>query len=604
LTDAEPRSNRLAGESSPYLRLHRHNPVDWYPWGAEALDLARSTDRPIFLSVGYSTCYWCHVMERESFSDAAVAELMNRQFVCIKVDREERPEIDDIYMVATQILAGQGGWPNSVFLTPELRPFYAGTYFPPTDRQGMPAFTKVLRGLAEAWEGRRDDVLQQAAATCETMRKFIEERGQPAADVPDPEIVERALEGLTERYDVVAGGFSPAPKFPSPANLFLLQEVAPARPQAASMLEHTLDEMARGGIHDQLAGGFHRYATDRHWRVPHFEKMLYDNGLLLEVYARECERTGDPDVARVTRRTADFLNREMSAPDGGLWSAIDAETDGFEGAYYVWGERQLRDILGAEEFLYLGPLLGFAGPPFFEGGNYVLHSPRPIADLAAKRHTTPERLLAEIDTVRSTLLEVRNRRPRPLTDEKILTDWNGMAIGGLALAGRAIADRAFVARAVAAADFVLAAHRPPEGPLLHTSRAGLEPIAAFLGDYVFLVRGLLALHEVEGGERWLRIAAELTREQGDRLGAEAGGYYLAAEAPDLLFRGRELFDGALPAANGVAVLNLLTLAERTGDKVWRRLAESSLRAFGALMAQAPEGTRTLALALHRYHGER
>jgi uncharacterized protein YyaL (SSP411 family) len=601
MSDPAAPGNRLAAESRPYLRLHRDNPVDWYPWGSEALERARAEDRPIFLSVGYSTCHWCHVMERESFSDPAIGELLGRHFVAIKVDREERPEIDEIYMMATQVLAGQGGWPNSVFLTPELKPYYAGTYFPPEPRHGMPSFTNVVRSLGDAWVNRRADVEQQAAEVAETMRRMLEDRGEPGAEVPSTAAMERTLAGLSARFDEQLGGFSPAPKFPSPSNLFLLQEVAEADSRAAEMLGRTLDEMARGGIYDQLAGGFHRYATDRQWRVPHFEKMLYDNGLLLEVYAREHARTGDSEAARIARGVADFLSAEMTSDEGAFWSAVDADTDGEEGAYYVWTDDELREILGDEEALYFEPLLGFAGPPFFEQRWYVLHYPRPVAEMAAKRRTTPQELLTEIDTARARLLEARDRRPRPPTDEKILTDWNGMAIGGMALAGRSLADEGLVGRAVRAAEWMDANLRSASGTLLHARRPGQEPVSAFLSDYVFLVRGLLALHEVSGEASWLERAVALTEEQDERLAAAEGGYYLAAAAPDLLFRSREIFDGAVPSTNGVAALNLLRLAEITGDPVWRHRAEKLLAAFGPMIEQAPDATRTLALAVQRFH---
>ena len=310
--------NRLAGEISPYLLLHQSNPVDWYPWGEEALERARSERKPIFLSVGYSTCYWCHVMERESFSDPVIAALMNKYFVNIKLDREERPDLDEIYMAATQLLTHRGGWPNSVFLTPQLMPYFAGTYFPPEDRTGTPGFVTVVRSMADAWRNRRDDVEAQASELEAAMRRFLEERGVPAESPPPASVAESSLESLRERFDSTWGGFGSAPKFPSPGNLLLLESFAATGEDAARMLDATLDQMARGGIYDQLAGGFHRYATDREWKVPHFEKMLYDNGILLEIYARQHARTGDRQAARIVRETVAFLEREMSAPEGRL----------------------------------------------------------------------------------------------------------------------------------------------------------------------------------------------------------------------------------------------------------------------------------------------
>jgi uncharacterized protein len=597
--------NRLAGESSPYLLLHQHNPVDWYPWGEEALERARREDRPIFLSVGYSTCYWCHVMERESFSDPETAELMNRHFVNVKLDREERPDLDEVYMAATQILTEHGGWPNSLFLTPALKPFFAGTYFPPADRHGLPGFRTVLAGLAEAWEKRRGDVLEQAEEVAAAMRRFLEERAQPAAVPPGPAAADRALAGLASRFDRTWGGFGGAPKFPTPSNLWLLAELAAdqeaGHPEAGEMLSATLDAMARGGIYDQLGGGFHRYATDREWKIPHFEKMLYDNGLLLEMYALEHARTRDPEAARVARETAEFLAREMTSPEGAFWSAIDAETHGHEGAYYVWTRAEIEAVLGAEDAAFLAPLSGFAGPPFFEGERYVLHLPEGLGEAAVRRRMEYPALLGEVKALAARLFEARGRRERPATDDKVLADWNGTAVAGLATAGRLLEEPAMVERAARAAAFLLEALRPASGPLHHAWRAGRAKVPATLGDYAFLVRGLLALERATGEERWLAEAVALTEEQIARLRDPEGGFFVAAESPDLLFRSKEVFDGALPAGNGVAVLNLLELAARTGEERWLAEARAALQAFANLVERVPDAVKTLAVATRRYH---
>jgi hypothetical protein len=611
-------ANRLAGESSPYLLLHAGNPVDWYPWGEEALARAKAEDRPIFLSVGYSTCYWCHVMERESFSDPEVARLMNERFVNVKVDREERPDVDEIYMVATQILAGQGGWPNSVFLTPELEPFYAGTYFPPEDRHGRPGFPAVLRGLADAWATRRSDVHLQAADVAQAMRRVLEERFPPGQAPPAPEAALRAFISLERSYDPVQGGFGGAPKFPTPSSLFLLRELV-ARPfwverapKAAEMLAGTLDAMARGGIYDQLGGGFHRYATDARWLVPHFEKMLYDNALLLELYALEHERTGAPEPARIARETAAFLAREMTAPpgsdEGGFWSAIDAETGGREGAFYVWSAAELREVLGDEDYAFLAPVYGFAGAPTFEGTEHVLHLPLPLADQAARRHRTREQLLAELAPLRERLFEARSRRPRPATDDKVLADWNGMAIRALAVAARALGEGELAGRSARAAAYVLRVMWPAGGPLLHAVREGRGRVPAYLSDYAFLERGLLALHELGAAgagpgaaePRWLEAAVALADEQEERLAHPAGGWYNAARSPDLLLRSQEIFDGATPAANAVAVLAMLELAEATGEPRFRERAGRALAAFAPAIERAPEAARMLAVANLRF----
>ena len=596
---SEGPANRLAEASSPYLQLHGHNPVDWYPWGEEALGRAREENKPIFLSIGYSTCYWCHVMERESFSDPAIAERMNRDFINIKVDREERPDLDEIYMAATQVLTGQGGWPNSVFLTPGLQPFYAGTYFPPEDRHGQPGFPTLLASLATAWKERRRDVETQAAELGEALRRVLEERAGPAGEPPGAEALDRSLLDLERSFDATWGGFGSAPKFPTPGNLFLLLEMAGEQGQAAEMLRVTLDLMARGGIYDQLGGGFHRYATDREWKIPHFEKMLYDNGLLLEVYALEWRRSAEPEAARVIHETAAFLARELTGPEGGFWSALDAETEGREGAFYAWSREQLREVLGEEEFGFLAPLYGFDGPPFFEG-EYVLHLPRPLAEQAERRQKSREELLAEIEPLRRRLLEVRGRRQRPLTDDKLLADWNGTAIGGLALAGETLEDPALVEQAARAAEFVLATMRPAGGPLIHSWRQGRSGPAAFLSDYAFLVRGLLALDRASGEERWLEAATQLAAEQLERLGDPAGGFFVAEVRDDLLYRSKEVFDGAMPGANSVATLNLLELAERTGEARWAEAARDSLRAFSTLVDSHPAAVRTMAMAAGRF----
>ena len=592
--------NRLAGEISPYLLLHQGNPVDWYPWGEEALELARSENKPIFLSVGYSTCYWCHVMERESFSDPETAALMNRHFVNIKLDREERPDLDEIYMAATQLLTQQGGWPNSVFLTPRLMPYFAGTYFPPVGRQGLPSFRQVLESMANAWGSRRDDVEAQAKELEGAMRRFLEERGAPAEQPPAADVTQRSLDALVKRYDARWGGFGGAPKFPSPGNLFLLEAYADSRPRDARMLDATLDQMARGGLYDQLAGGFHRYATDSEWKVPHFEKMLYDNGLLLELYAGRYARTGNEELARIARETAEFLGREMGAAEGGFWSAIDAETEGREGAYYVWTLEELEEVLGAEDAAYLAPLFGYDRAPFFESSSYVLHLPVPLAEQARRRLVELPELMQQIAPLRARLLAARDKRPRPPTDDKVLSDWNGMAIAGLAACGRALGERTFVDRAARAAEFVWQELRPAGGPLHHAWRAGQAKNLAYLSDYAYLVRGLLALHAATDEPGWLERAVDLSREQIDRLADPRGGFFVAGERPDLLFRSREVFDGALPSANAIAALNLIELARRTGDCAWLEQARSLLAAFASIIEQQPEGARMLALAVHRY----
>ena len=376
--------NRLARETSPYLLLHATNPVDWYPWGEEALARARDEDKPIFLSVGYSTCYWCHVMERESFSSPEIAKVMNEAFVSIKVDREERPDLDEIYMAATQLLTRSGGWPNSVFLTPDLKPFFAGTYFPPRDAMGRPGFPRVLQSLREAWALRRAEVRSQAETIAEAMREHLSASAEARGPL-DPAAVPATVRALASRFDPTWGGFSRAPKFPSPANLsFLLERAEAGEAEARDMLVTTLDRMARGGLYDQVAGGFHRYSTDHQWLVPHFEKMLYDNAALAPLYAAADRLAPDQGFARVARETLAFVVAEMTGPHGGFLSAIDAETDGHEGFYYTWTRDELKEALPAGEEAFLAAVLGFDGAPNFEHTRYVLHLPRPLSEVAAR----------------------------------------------------------------------------------------------------------------------------------------------------------------------------------------------------------------------------
>jgi len=585
---AEPRANRLIHESSPYLLLHAHNPVDWYPWGEEAFAKARKEKKPIFLSIGYSTCYWCHVMEREVFSNPAIADLMNRWFVSIKVDREERPEIDEIYMTATQLLRdGDGGWPNSLFLDPDLQPFFAGTYFPPQDREGQPGFSTVLRQIHTAWEERRPEVESVAARLAAALQQNLAQRNAPAAEPPAVSVAREAVSDLASRYDEQNGGFGGAPKFPSPGDLWLLWGAGDAK--GRRMVLGTLDAMGRGAIYDQLDGGFHRYTLDPAWRVPHFEKMLYDNALLAEALAVAWKATGDPDLERLARGTLDFVLERMTLPQGAFKSAIDAETDGEEGAYYTWTDAELRKVLGPEGFAALAPLCGWNAPPNLPGGRRTLYLTQPLGN------RTPG-LRPWLDKLRA----ARRTRKLPRIDDKVLTDWNGMTIAALAHAGALLGDARYGKAAERAAGFVLHQLQGKDGILLHTWRQGEAKIPAFLDDYAWLIRGLLALHEANGNLRWLAEAERLADEMERRLRDPRGGYLLSDAKSDLRFQPKRVADGAVPSGNAVAVLDLLTLAERTGKAAYRERAEQALRAFAPEMAQAPSAMPTLALAVIRF----
>jgi uncharacterized protein YyaL (SSP411 family) len=593
-------ANRLAKESSPYLLLHAENPVDWYPWGEEAFERARQEDRPIFLSVGYSTCYWCHVMERESFSDPEIAKQMNESFVNIKVDREERPDVDEIYMAATQVMTRSGGWPNSVFLTPDLEPFFAGTYFPPRDGLGRPGFPQVLTGVREAWLLRRPEIAQQAAAVAEAMRASLAGGPERGTTLPDASVADDLQADLAARFDPGLGGFGPAPKFPSPSNLAFLLDRA-ADPDARDMLVVTLDRMARGGIMDHLAGGFHRYSTDAAWLVPHFEKMLYDNAALAALYAGAAPLAPEEGFDRVARFTAEFVLREMTSPEGAFLSAIDAETDGHEGAYYTWTEAELAAALPGEEGALFRRVYGLEGAPTFEGDRYVVHQPLPLRDVAQDLGLSEETLRERLDEGRRGLLAVRERRAGPLVDDKVLTDWNGLMISGLARTGQLLGEARYVEAARRAAEFVLQRiWREGSGTLRHAFREGRARVPAFLDDYAFLVDGLLSLRRASGEPRWLENAVALVEEQERRLGdGDGGGFFAAGEDPRLLFRARPAFDGAVASGNGVAVLNLLELADVTGDPRWRERGEAVVRAFADGIARAPLAHVTLIRAVGR-----
>jgi len=588
VSDAEPaHKNRLAHESSPYLLLHAANPVDWYPWGEEAFARARDEDKPIFLSIGYSTCYWCHVMERESFSDPEIARELNHAFVCIKLDREERPDLDEIYMTATQLLTQSGGWPNSVFLTPEGKPFFAGTYFPPEDRHGRPGFPRLLTGIREAWALRRADVVEQAETLAEAIRQQAV-GGEPGP--LDPALVGSLEDTLAARFDRAHGGFGRAPKFPSPANLFfLLDRARQGRTEARDMLVVTLDRMARGGIHDQIGGGFHRYSTDAEWLVPHFEKMLYDNASLALLYAEADPLAPEEGFARVARAALDFVLREMTGPEGGFFSAIDAETHGHEGAYYTWTADELKAALDDEAHARLASLYGFAGRANFETDRYVLHLPQPVED----------ETLVRADSARAALLVVRSKRERPLTDDKVLADWNGLMVGAMAVASVRLGETRYRTAAERAAAFVLdRLQDETTGERRHVFRLGRAKVPALLDDYAFLIAGLLQLHSVTREPRWLAEGRRLQEEQDRRLwDGGAGGYFNAGEDKRLLVRSKAAHDGAVASANGVAALNLIALAERTGEVDYRDRADRLLRAFAGVVAEYPIAHVTLIRAL-------
>jgi len=590
-----PGLNLLALEASPYLQLHAHNPVDWYPWGEDAFAQARAEDKLVFLSVGYSTCYWCHVMERKVFSDPEIAAFMNAHFVSIKVDREERPDVDDIYMKATHLLTGSGGWPNSVFLTPDGKPFYAGTYFPPEDGHGRPGFPRLLRGLHEAWTSEREKVLGAAEQATQRIRRMAD-FGGGSRTVPPPtdDVMRTAVEQLRGDFDAEHGGFGRRTKFPRPPALdLLLTRLEQERtPEVEEMLVRTLDAMALGGIYDHLADGFHRYSTEPTWSVPHFEKMLYDNAQLVSVYARAYALTGRPLYRRVVERTIAYLDREMSHPEGGFYSAQDAEVDGEEGASYVWMRDEIDRVLGreqAEAFLAVYRLAPMPEHP--ELGVLRVRLPLP-------KETDSASLLARFDVARAALLAEREKRRQPLRDEKVLAAWNGLAIRGLVDAAAALERPEYLRRAERAAHFVLARLLTEEGTLRRSYIAGQPREDGVLDDYAFLADGLLALHEATGDARWLPPARGLADVMLARFEDGAGGgFFLTPEESTLLVRPKPFEDNAEPSGNGVALRVLRTLGAKLASERYARAAAGIESSAGALLARAPYALPTTVAAL-------
>ena len=568
--------NQLAGELSRYLQQHADNPVDWVPWGEAAFEKARREDKPIFLSIGYSACHWCHVMAHESFEDEATAALLNAHFVSIKVDREERPDLDRIYMGAVQALTGQGGWPMSVFLTPEGEPFYGGTYFPKTPRYGMPAFTQVLRAIAEAWSSRRDELLEGGVRLAQALREQAAGAATEAGALSTATL-EQAYHTLRRSFDATHGGWGGAPKFPQPMILeFLLHyHHTTGDSEALHSVTRTLEAMARGGIYDQLGGGFHRYAVDATWLTPHFEKMLYDNALLVPVYLHAWQVTGEPLFRAIVEETLDYVLREMTAPEGGFYATQDADSEGEEGKFFVWTPEQVRDALNGPATRFLA-LYGVTEVGNFEGRNILTFG-----------GTTEER--AAIAGARRTLFEARSRRIQPGRDEKVLTSWNGLMLRAFAEAARVL-DREDYRRAAARnADFLLQTLRRPDGRLWHVWQAGAAKVEGFLEDYAHLAWGLLALYQSTFAPRYYGAAQALMEHVLRNFRAEVGFYDTAADGPTLLVRPKEVQDNAVPSGNAVAAMVLLELARLSHEPRYAELAHASLRAVQPLLARYPLG---------------
>jgi uncharacterized protein YyaL (SSP411 family) len=587
-------TNRLVGETSPYLLQHAHNPVDWYPWGAEALAQARAEDKPILLSVGYSACHWCHVMERESFEDPQTASLMNASFINIKVDREERPDIDGIYMQAVQAMTGSGGWPMTVFLTPEGTPFYGGTYYPPEDRHGQPSFKRVLAAIAEAWQTRRTEIVRSG----EQLREHLEQSTQvgatgPAADL-DSGILDAAGQGLLAQYDPHNGGFGRAPKFPQPMSIeFLLRSWKRAGNQAAlDAAVGSLEHMAHGGIYDHLGGGFARYSTDAVWLVPHFEKMLYDNAQLARAYVLGYQATGNAFFRQVAEQVLEYVLRDMTDPSGGFYSTEDADSEGEEGKFYVWTLAEVMDLLGPEDGRLFAAFYDVSEPGNFEHRASILHMPRTPLECALTLGVPEAELLAAVERGRQKLFEARSKRVRPGRDEKVLAAWNGMLLRALAEAGQAFGRAEFLDAARASARFLLETMRAPDGAMRRTWKPGHSArLNGYLEDQANVADGLVALYEATFEERWLDAAVGLAEVILDRFAdSEHGGFFdTSSDHEQLIARPKDIFDNATPSGNAVAADVLLRLALLTDSPRYREAATGVLAMLHEPMRRYPLG---------------
>lgn len=593
---AAPRSNRLAGSPSPYLRQHATNPVDWQPWGAEALAEARRRDCPVFLSIGYSSCHWCHVMAHESFEDPGIAALLNRLFVCVKVDREERPDLDAIYMHATQVTAGRGGWPNSVWLTPDGRPWFAGTYIPPDDRGGMIGLRRLAERIGDVWRDRRADVDAQAGDIAEAVRRAADPAAVASADPPpggDP--ADRAFASLRAEFDAVNGGFRGAPKFPPHGELELLLDLhaRDGRAGALDMAVRTLEGMQAGGIHDQAGGGFHRYAVDERWFLPHFEKMLSDNARLLRTYASAARAAERPDFAATAAGIVGWMVREMRSPEGGFFTALDADSPGGEGRFYLWSDDELAALLSPDDHALARRILG-ARP----GGNAhdeATGEPTGL-NLLYRAATASADEESRIRPILTRLLDAREVRPRPGLDDKILASWNGLAIGALASAGAALGETSWIAAAAGAAEFAWTRLRDPASGRMRRSFAlGAAHHAGCLDDHAFVAEGFLDLYDASGEVCWLDRAGDLIGESlGHFRDAERGGFFFTADDHEpLLARIRDPFDDALPSGNAVACRVLQRLYRHTQSEVHRVMAEETLRAFDGVVRRHPRAATAM-----------
>ena len=601
MTTERKHTNRLIDETSPYLHQHAHNPVDWFPWGDEALQRARDEDRPILLSVGYSACHWCHVMAHESFENEGIARIMNQHFVNIKVDREERPDLDEIYMGAVQAITGSGGWPMTVFLTPDLRPFYGGTYFPPEDRFGRPGFTRVLQTIAAHYREQRESVEENATKVTEALQQ------NTALLAPQDQVGENLLEGafrqLAPSFDRSYGGFGEAPKFPGSMSLSLLLRYhrKTGKAEALEMVELTLKKMANGGVYDQLGGGFHRYSVDERWLVPHFEKMLYDNALLAWVYLEVYQVTGDAFYRRVVEEILTYVGREMTQSEGGFYATQDADSEGEEGRFFVWVPEEIEAVLDGEEARLFMRYYDVTPAGNFEQGRSILHVDSEMPALSRFLQVDEETFRQAIEKGRQQLFEVRQQRVAPGRDEKLLVSWNGLMISAMARAHQVLGGDAYLQAAQSAAGFILD-HMVEEGRLQHTYKDGQARLPAYQDDYACFINGLLDLYEASFDLRWLREARTLSQVMIDLFwDREKGGFFYTPEgARDLIVRTKNPFDNATPSGNSIGALVLLRLGALTGDADLHEKAVQIFRLFGDMMDRAPSSCAQMICAFDFY----
>lgn len=601
--------NKLIAEKSPYLLQHAYNPVYWYPWGAEAFRQARAEDKPVFLSIGYSTCHWCHVMEKESFDDPEVAQLLNDAFICVKVDREERPDVDATFMKICHAMTGTGGWPLHIIMTADKKPFFAATYIPKENRFGRIGLKQLISRVKQLWMTRREELVEPAGRIIKLLEREAEARG---AHHPIETLTESTLDeaymNLEESYDEHNGGFGYAPKFPSPHQLsFLLRYWHRTRhPKALEMVEQTLRAMRLGGIYDHLASGFHRYSTDPAWVLPHFEKMLYDQAMLIIAYTEAYQVTGKDAYRQTAQHVGRYVLGHMTDPTGGFYSAEDADSEGEEGKFYLWTEQEITQALSPEEAALVKRVFNIAAEGNFadpttgsKNGQNVLHMREPLDEVAASLRLASDELQKSIDEACKKLLAVRNKRINPTTDDKILTDWNGLMIAALAKASQAFDEAAFVVAARKAADFILVRLRDADGRLLHRYRTGDVDIAGFLDDYAFLIWGLIELYEATFEANYLKRAIDLTDEMVMRFWdqAHAGFYQTATGFETPLIRNKEIQDGAYPSGNAVAAWNLIRLARVTGAARFEEKAERLMQVFSVEVARAPHAYAQLMSAL-------